>query len=266
MKVFVTGKGGVGKSTVSVALSLAIETGRVKVVSLDPAHNIGDIFSYGNRTNVEIIEPDFDIELARYLKELTETMKREAFRYLTLFNLENLVDTLRYSPGTEEHMLLNTVEKYLFDDTHTIFDTPPTGLFLKVLGLLDSSILWTSRLIKLREDIVKRKGLKQDRILRLLQEESGKLTKLKEAILKKAVFVNVMNEDELSFKESTRVIDFLKRHGYRVLLNVVNRSKDKKVYYDGIEHFYIPSITGNPYEISLKISNLLKDKIREAFL
>ncbi len=263
MKVFVVGKGGTGKSTVSVALSLILKEKGVKVISLDPAHNIKDILSYGTAQGIEVVEPDFDEELKKYLKKLTDTMKKEAFRYLTLFNLENLVDTLRYSPGTEEHMLLEAIERHLSDSENVVFDTPPTGLFLKVLGLLENNILWISRLIKLREDIVKRKNLKDDRILELLNVEFAKLNSLKENLLKNAVFINVMNEDALSLRESKRIITFLRKRGYRVILNVVNKSSTTQTFFENIKHINIPPISGNPYEIASGTSRLLEEVVKE---
>jgi len=43
--IFYTGKGGVGKSTMSAASAWQLSRDhRVLIVSLDPAHNLGDIF------------------------------------------------------------------------------------------------------------------------------------------------------------------------------------------------------------------------------
>ncbi|MEN6464052.1 MAG: ArsA-related P-loop ATPase, partial [Syntrophaceae bacterium] len=46
MKIlFYTGKGGVGKSTIAAATAKQLsDKYRVLIVSLDPAHNLGDIF------------------------------------------------------------------------------------------------------------------------------------------------------------------------------------------------------------------------------
>jgi arsenite-transporting ATPase len=46
MKIlFYTGKGGVGKSTMAASAAWQLsQKSRVLIVSLDPAHNLGDIF------------------------------------------------------------------------------------------------------------------------------------------------------------------------------------------------------------------------------
>ncbi len=264
MKVFVVGKGGVGKSTVCVALALILQSKDTLLVSLDPAHNISDIVkNHEVMLNFEIVEPDFEKELSIYLKNLTDEMKRESFRYLTVFNLENLLDVLRYSPGTEEHMLLENIKRYI-DRRHVVFDTPPTGLFLKVLGLLDSSILWMDKLMELRQDILERKGIKEDPILTIIEKGLKEYVKLKNILQNEAIFIGVTTEDRLSLKETERILGFLREKGYSVPLLVVNRAKEKKVYLEGIKHVFIPEYHDrNPFEISRKIHSLLKLEIQE---
>ena len=58
--LFIGGKGGVGKSTISsaIALHLSKQNKKTLLISTDPAHNLSDIFnkknikftSYGNRS------------------------------------------------------------------------------------------------------------------------------------------------------------------------------------------------------------------------
>jgi arsenite-transporting ATPase len=53
MKIlFFTGKGGVGKSTMAAAAAWQLSRkSRVLIVSLDPAHNLGDIFGVDLKDN-----------------------------------------------------------------------------------------------------------------------------------------------------------------------------------------------------------------------
>ena len=85
---FFLGKGGVGKTTISssVASQISREGRKVLIVSLDPAHNLGDVFgarltdartSLGPR--LDGIEIDLAAWVSRYLKEsreeIVKTMK-----------------------------------------------------------------------------------------------------------------------------------------------------------------------------------------------
>lgn len=82
--VYVMGKGGVGKTTVSTALAykLSVKGYRVLIVSLDPAHNLGDVLKTPLRDeplriteNLWASEVDFDTMVTRYLKDLSEKLK-----------------------------------------------------------------------------------------------------------------------------------------------------------------------------------------------
>ncbi len=262
MKAFIIGKGGVGKSTISVGLALAIKDKNPLLVSLDPAHNISDILSGANKINIEVKEPDFEKELSSYLKNLTETMKKEAFRYLTVFNMENLLDTLRYSPGTEEHMLLEVIKKNI-DHENVIFDTPPTGLFMKVLGLLRSNIMWLQKLIELRKEIINRKGIKKDAILDILKTKFSEYTELEQKIQNDAVFIGVSTPEPLSLRETERIIGFLKTEGYALPFIIVNRTKISGPIFKNLKHVFIPSYIGTPFEIAEKASIIIKKNLKE---
>ncbi|MEO2152480.1 MAG: ArsA family ATPase, partial [Thermococcus sp.] len=142
--LFFIGKGGVGKTTSSAATAVALaERGyRTLIVSLDPAHNLGDVFmvKLSDRPkkiaeNLYASELDMEGLIKAYLKHLEESMKH-TYRYLTVINLEKYFEVLRYSPGIEEYATLEAVREILErgDEWDVIvFDTPPTGLTLRVL-------------------------------------------------------------------------------------------------------------------------------------
>ncbi len=149
MKIlFFTGKGGVGKSTMAAAAAWQLsQKSRVLIISLDPAHNLGDIFG------VDLKDKKSCYTNTLYLKEIDlqklskEYLQREinvlssTYKYLQTLNLDNYFSVLKYSPGIEEYALLTSIERTINNETdfdYIIFDTPPRGSlsgFLHYLGL-----------------------------------------------------------------------------------------------------------------------------------
>ena len=118
--LFFTGKGGVGKSTLSSAFGYQLsEKGyKVLVVSLDPAHNLGDIF--GVKLNSKEYKFSENLSIARsqsckkhqkkYLMENTKVFE-EVYGYLKVLNMDRYFNILKYTPGMEENAALIEVER-----------------------------------------------------------------------------------------------------------------------------------------------------------
>ena len=252
MKIlFFTGKGGVGKSTMSAAMARQLsQKYRVLVVSLDPAHNLGDIFG------VALDHKKYRFTGSLYLKEINlqklcrEYLQRETrvltetYRYLQTINLDSYFSVLKYSPGIEEYALLTGIEETIrfekeFD--YIVFDTPPTGLTLRFLALPWITVTWIDRLIQIRRDILEKRytiyrirGILDDKETILSYDENDddilkRLKKLKEnyqdlsSLLQgqDCGIVLVYNPDTLSVKESKRLIDGLRdlKLPLRLLIN-----------------------------------------------
>ncbi len=167
--VFFIGKGGVGKTTSSAAAAIALaEKGyRTLIVSLDPAHNLGDVLmeklsDKPKKITETLYAAELDMEklIKTYLKHLEESMKH-TYRYLTVINLEKYFEVLSFSPGIEEYATLEAVRDILKKGNEwdvIIFDTPPTGLTLRVLALPKISLIWTDKLIEIRKAILDRRA------------------------------------------------------------------------------------------------------------
>jgi arsenite-transporting ATPase len=166
---FFLGKGGVGKTTVSstVAYQLSGENIRVLIVSLDPAHNLGDVFQkklmnekLPMGANLDGVEIDLSAWVARYLKESRDEIKRN-YQYHSAINVDSYVNILKYSPGTEEYAVLWAIE-YIYKEYADkydliIFDTPPTALTLRFLAMPSITGLWVRELSAMREKILKKR-------------------------------------------------------------------------------------------------------------
>ncbi len=168
---FFLGKGGVGKTTTAAAyaLKMAMKGFQTYIVSLDPAHNLGDVLDTELSDepkkvyeNLWAIEVNYEKMIKNHLKQLSEKIK-DIYGYLKIFNLEKYVDVLRHSPGVEEQASLDKIieiirnygEKNKADII--VFDTPPTGLTLRIMALPTISLIWIDKLMELRLAILERR-------------------------------------------------------------------------------------------------------------
>lgn len=158
--LFVGGKGGVGKTTISAALAVAAaDSGRrVLLVSTDPAHSLADAFDRpigGHETqmaaNLTALELDPDAEVDTYLERVMGQMRR----YVGPDQMGELTRQLRLSkqsPGAQEAALLERLARLIESGLETydllIFDTAPTGHTLRLLSLPEVMAAWTDGLLK----------------------------------------------------------------------------------------------------------------------
>lgn len=180
MKIIITvGKGGVGKTTTAASLGIALRDRgySVLVVSLDPAHNLGDVLNLKSRSgkvkvldNYEIIEVDVDEAVRKYLDEVS-LMIKSTFKHLSVLNIDKYIDILSNAPGVEEHALMSEFKRIIEendDKDFIIFDMPPTGLSLRILSLPFIHKSWLMELKNLRKAILDRR-----RMLKNIGEELG---------------------------------------------------------------------------------------------
>ncbi|AMM53900.1 ArsA family ATPase [Pyrococcus kukulkanii] len=257
--IFVIGKGGVGKTTTSASLAVALaEAGhKTLIVSLDPAHNLGDVLmeklSDEPREimgNLYASELDMEGMIREYLEHLEKNLKN-MYRYLTVINLERYFEVLRYSPGIEEYATLEAIREILSEGDKwdvIVFDTPPTGLTLRVLALPRISLIWANKLIEIRKKILERRRAiakiqgeqkfvvdGEEIKLPTEEEEDGVMKELKayrseiEFVYKtitnpkKTSVVAVMNPEMLPFYETKRAYESLRK--FKVPFNLIVMNK-----------------------------------------
>ncbi len=251
---FFLGKGGVGKSTTSslFALELALKGEKVLIVSMDPAHNLGDIFETNLRNspviigkNLSAIEIDLEYWIENYLQDVKRQMNR-SYAYLTALSLDEHFDIIRHSPGIEEYALIKAFS-YLIkkhsDFDKIIFDMPPTGLTLKFFALPRLSQLWIEKLIDLRNAIIKKKEIvtkikfgkveiEKDKILNKLGDMFQEYNEIKKLLENKNLteLILVTNQDKLSLAESKLIVRKLTISNLeisRVFLNKFQQEAEK---------------------------------------
>ncbi|WP_297520197.1 ArsA family ATPase [Thermococcus sp.] len=253
--VFVIGKGGVGKTTTSASLSVALAKRGYKtlIVSLDPAHNLGDVFmeKLSDRPkelmeNLHASELDMEKLIKGYLKHLENNL-RNMYRYLTVINLEKYFEVLSYSPGIEEYATLEAIRNILLEGEKwdvIVFDTPPTGLTLRVLALPGISLIWADKLMEIRRKILDRRRMvakiqgdqkfvvdgqefvlpkdeEEDPVMKELKKYREEVKFVEDVITdpKRTSVIAVMNPEMLPLYETQRAYESLKK--FRVPFNMI---------------------------------------------
>jgi len=257
--VFVIGKGGVGKTTTSASLAVALSKKGYKtlIVSLDPAHNLGDVFMEKLTDkpkklaeNLYASELDMEKLIQSYLKHL-ETSLKHMYRYLTVINLEKYFEVLSYSPGIEEYATLEAIREILNESSQwdvIIFDTPPTGLTLRVLALPKISLIWADKLIEIRRKILHRRKVianikgeetysvdgeefklpkeeAEDPVMKELLQYRSEVEAVEKTIADpdRTSVIAVMNPEMLPLYETERAYESLKKFGIPLNLIVINK-------------------------------------------
>lgn len=240
--VMVVGKGGVGKTTVSIMLAMDLSSvGKTMVLSLDPARHLSKYLGLaGDVGEVEggilVRQVSVEREVERLASQYADFL-RELMPSLTVLNLDSVVDVLRYSPGVEEEVLLRKLEEALGSGyDYVVVDTPPTGVTLRTLALPRLYLAWLEKLIEVRERIVSlryviartlgREAEVRDRALLKLYELRDRFRALEGVLTSggRTSYVVVATPEPLPMHELRETVRFLgDRLGVRPKLLVLNR-------------------------------------------
>ena len=242
--IFIGGKGGVGKTTVSAATALwcARMNKKTLIISTDPAHSLGDSF---DRTikhvptpiaqNLEAIEIDPDRAMDEYKEKMQ--MQQQYNDMLNMFTEQ--MDVMSSSPGIDEVAAFDKFMQYMTSDEYdvVIFDTAPTGHTLRLLSFPEMMDSWMGKMIKTRQAL----GTAAQKLKNVIpfmgsDEETGAETKqmeaMKEEILKarailtdpeRTSFKTVLIPEEMSIYESSRAMDALNKSNITTDGVIVNK-------------------------------------------
>ena len=141
--IFVGGKGGVGKTTISASLSILLskQGKKVLIISTDPAHNLSDAFNqkigkqptiikgFENLYGIEL-DPEKDMNNIDKLNEILHVEEKT--------KVDGLLQTMEGTfPGIDEANNLKYISNLLENKDYdmVVFDTAPTGHTLKLLEM-----------------------------------------------------------------------------------------------------------------------------------
>ena len=253
---FFSGKGGVGKTTISSALAVALSERGLKtlLVSLDPAHSLSlalDVEVGGKvkevYRNLFAVEIDVESEMESYLHRV----KKEAEKVVSPVILEEIkdqIDLAYYSPGAFELAILDVIHRIISESEKSydriVFDTAPSGYTLRLVSLPSLLNRWLHRLIDLRKEALKlqfysdledKRKLEEvysrDPVLSVLVKRKEQIETLRGVLLDrgKTLFGIVVSPDVLPIQIAKKTVDELEASGIEVELVVFNRFRGGEV-------------------------------------
>jgi arsenite-transporting ATPase len=237
--LFFGGKGGVGKTTCSAAVALALakrgKGKRILLLSTDPAHSLADVLRVplgdGERPvpgvpGLSARELDAGGAFARWRERHGGDVGRAVGAFAEGAGAEDLLDLT--PPGLDELIAVSSLLDAVFGEDGepardlVIVDTAPTGHALRLLEMPTLALSWDhfllSLLLKYREVV----GLGD--LAAGLVELSRSLKRL-EGLLRdsaRARFVVVTRAAELPRRETERLLGSLRRLGIAVPAVIVN--------------------------------------------
>lgn len=247
--LIVGGKGGVGKTTVAAAIAwgLAEKYGdrAIRVVSIDPAHSLGDAFGQPlghlaaqirpNLTGQEVdAEAVLDQFRSEYLWELAEMMSGETSDGEVTLKVAYAPEAWRKIvtqalPGIDEMLSLITVMDLLESGTQDliVLDTAPTGHLLRFLEMPAAMSDWLAWIFKLwikYQDVLGRTDF-MARLRTLRQRVVQAQKKLKDP--HHTEFIGVVLAESAVIAEAQRLSDALSHMGIAQRYIVHNRFEPK---------------------------------------
>lgn len=246
--IFVGGKGGVGKTSISSATALWLaESGKkTLIVSTDPAHSLSDslevpIGHYPReiKTNLYAVEIDPDEAMAQKQAALdSQKTMADADKMMGLDMLSDQLDMASSSPGADEAAAFEVFMSVMTSNEYdvVVFDTAPTGHTLRLLSFPEVMDTWVGKMMKAKaklgsaanklkniipfmdadEDIQSTEEL--ERTKRQINEAKAVLSDPE-----RTTFKMVVIPEEMSIYESERSLEALGKYDITVDSVIVNQ-------------------------------------------
>lgn len=265
----VGGKGGVGKTTMAAALAVRqAEAGDLIVISVDPAHSLGDALatplsaelkSIPGVPRLRALEVNPAFERASFLEA-----HRDAFAALledgTYLDAEDVDDLLDQAiPGLDELAALLRLRELLAIGTPLVVDTAPSGHTLRLLDTPELAREWLQAFQAMEE---RRVAVSQalvgahrpDAAAELLRRLHQDLNAIEELLHDpvQTRFVLVTSREPVVLAETLRLHDELTRRGVAVGGVVVNRAEGELPTFSGEEERMVgvPQLETEPVGIA----------------
>ncbi len=241
--ILITGKGGVGKTTVSAATAIrAADLGhRTLVMSTDPAHSLADAFDTPLGDTPSMVVPNLDAQQIDSQRRLEESWGEVRDHLTDLFDWSGLrgieAEELTVFPGMDELFSLASVRDHARSGEYDVIvvDCAPTAETLRLLSLPEVMSWYMEKMFPLSKRVVKvvRPVLSKvssmpvaddavfDSVARFYERLDGIRDLLSDPETTTARLV--MNPEKMVISEARRTYTYLGLFGYVVDSAIVNR-------------------------------------------
>ena len=246
--IFVGGKGGVGKTSISsaTALWLANQGKKTLIVSTDPAHSLSDslevtIGHYPVQINENLYAVEIDPDKAMEEKQRDLESRKSMASPEQLMGLDFLgeqMDLASASPGADEAAAFEVFLSVMTSNEYdvVVFDTAPTGHTLRLLSFPEVMDSWVGKLMKAKaalgnatnalKNIIPFMDADEDIQTRQELENTKKQIDEAKAVLsdpERTTFKMVVIPEEMSIYESERAIEALNKYDITTNSIIVNQ-------------------------------------------
>lgn len=248
--ILVTGKGGVGKTTVSAATALrSADLGYATLVmSTDPAHSLGDAFDMELGDAPSSIVERLDGQQIDTQLRLEEAWGDVRDHLTDLFDWSGLsgieAEELTVFPGMDELFALATVRDHARSGIYDVIvvDCAPTAETLRLLSLpevmswyMDKMFPLSRRVAKVVRPVVSRVStmpMADDKVFQSIERFYERLDGIRELLSDPDITTArlVMNPEKMVIAEARRTYTYLGLFGYAVDAAIVNRVLPDEVH------------------------------------
>jgi len=254
--ILYTGKGGVGKSTISAATAVrcARRGSRTLLVSSDLAHNVSDILDHSigeRRVEVEDNLTALEVDVLNEIRENWDPIQEYLANVLSYIGTDSLVaEEVALMPGIDSIFLLTRILREIESERYdtVIVDCAPTGATLRLLSLTDAATSRFSKLVNVERQILKlvrpatrrieglREFVPEDRFYESIAVVMGHIGRLSEILSdpERSSVRLVLNPERIAVAESKRAYTYFALFGFPVDGIFIN-----KVYPDEVARGYL---------------------------
>ena len=248
--ILVTGKGGVGKTTVSAATALrSADLGyRTLVMSTDPAHSLGDAFDAELGDLPTPIVENLDGQQIDSQQRLEEAWGDVRDHLTELFDWSGLdgieAEELTVFPGMDELFSLASVRDHARSEHYDVIvvDCAPTAETLRLLSLPDVMSWYMEKMFPMSRKVAKvvrpvvtrvtTLPMADDRVFESVERFYDRLDGIRELLSDPEITTArlVMNPEKMVIAEARRTYTYLGLFGYGVDAAIVNRVLPAEVH------------------------------------
>ncbi len=253
--ILFTGKGGVGKTTLSAAtaLSAARAGTRTLILSTDPAHGLSDALGVPLSPEPQEVAPRLfaqEVDVYYSMKKHWEHVRQLMLATFRFQGVENVVaEELSALPGMEEASAFLWLEEHYQEGAYDliIIDSAPTGETLSLLSLPQVTQSWVMKAFPGQRFAMRgfgamvrnMTGIPLDRGLDELERLFDKLERIQKIMQDPAVtsIRIVLNPERMVIREAQRALTYLQLYGYHVDAVLVNRIFPEAARQGGFEAY-----------------------------